>query len=277
MGLVEALLLLLFGFVVSLPASMTGLGGGFIIVPVLIIFFGLPVQNAVAVSLVAMCGTSISATITYVRQKRVDYLLGLVYDALDLPGVVLGAYLTTFLPSNLLAGIVGMLIIVMSVLLFTRNKEDEQVEEQNFQEQSRNGRWKKTLVDSSGRVFKYVIRSPLLVLLSSFTGGLVAGMCGLGGGITDTSTMILLGVSPHVAVASSEFAMTLTSLTGVFAHGLLNNILFDYAASITVGTVIGAQVGSTLAKRVKGKTLRKILSTIGFLAGIRLILYALFP
>ena len=274
MDLIGALLLLLFGFAVSLPASMAGLGGGFIIVPVLIIFFDLPTQNAVAVSLMAMCGTSISATITYVRQKRVDYLLGLVYDVLDLPGVVLGVYLTTFLPSNLLTGIVGVLIIAMSVLLFTRNRENQQVEKQNFDEKLGSRGWKRTLVDSSGRVFKYVIHSPLLVLLSSFAGGLVAGMCGLGG-ITDTSTMILLGVAPHVAVASSEFAMTLTSLTGVFAHGFLHNILFDYAVAITVGTIIGAQVGSTLTKRVKGKTLRKILSAIGFLAGIRLIIYAL--
>ena len=274
MGLIEALLLLLFGFAVGLPASMAGLGGGFIIVPVLIIFFGLPAQNAVAVSLMAMCGTSISATVAYVRQKRVDYLLGLVYDVLDLPGVALGAYLTTFLPSNLLAGIVGALVMVMSALLFTRNKESQLIEKQDLKNQPSKG-WKRTMVDSSGKVFKYRIRSPVLVLLSSFAGGLVAGMCGLGGGITDTSTMILLGVSPHIAIASSEFAMTLTSLTGIFAHGFLHNLLFDYAIPITAGTVIGAQAGSTLAKRVKGKTLRKILSIIGFLAGIRLIIYAL--
>ena len=54
MNSIGALLLFLFGFAVGLPASMAGLGGGFIIVPVLVVLFGLPAQNAVAVSLMAM-------------------------------------------------------------------------------------------------------------------------------------------------------------------------------------------------------------------------------
>jgi len=269
MSLVEGLLLFILGFAVSLPASMAGLGGGFIMVPILIVLFGLPPEKAVAISLMAMCGTSISATIGYMRQKRIDYLLGLVYDILDIPGVIIGAYLTTILPSDLLAGTVGILIICVAVLLFTRDKEDFPVEDEKPRF-FRKG-WERKKVDSAGTMFKYVISNPGLVLLSSFAGGLVSGMCGLGGGITDTSTMILLGVPPHIAVASSEFAMTLTSLTGTFAHEFLNNLLIDYATPITIGTIMGAQAGSSLAKRVKGKTLRKILSIIGFLAGIRLI------
>ena len=269
MGLVEALLLLLFGFAVALPASMAGLGGGFIMVPVLILFFGVSPEKAVAVSLMAMCGTSISATANYVRQGRIDYLLGLIYDVLDIPGVIVGAYLTTILPSDLLTGIVGVLIMLMSVLLFTRNKSDSPAERGKMKPFS--GGWKREKIDSSGIAFKYVISNPAFVLLSSFAGGLVSGMCGLGGGITDTATMIFLGVPPHIAVASSEFAMTLTSLTGTFTHGFLNNLLIDYAVPITLGTIVGAQIGSSLAKRVKGKTLQKILSIIGFLAGARLI------
>ena len=182
MGLVEALLLLLFGFAVALPASMAGLGGGFIIVPVLILFFGIPPQRAIALSLMAMCGTSISATVNYVKQRRVDYLLGLVYDLLDVPGVIVGAYLTTILPSNLLTGIVGMLIVSMSILLFTRNGNDLSIEKETSKFAGKG--WKRRRVDSAGTIFEYVISNPALVLLSSFAGGLVSGMCGIGGGIT---------------------------------------------------------------------------------------------
>ncbi|MGD2066164.1 MAG: TSUP family transporter [Candidatus Bathyarchaeota archaeon] len=58
------------GFVVGLPASMCGLGGGFILVPTLILAFNLSPQNAIAISLVAMCGTPVSAAIGYIRQKK---------------------------------------------------------------------------------------------------------------------------------------------------------------------------------------------------------------
>ena len=83
--------------------------------------------------------------------------------------------------------------------------------------------------------------------------------------------MILLGIPTHIAVASSEFAMAVTNGVGVVAHGLLNNILVEYALPITIGTFIGAQVGCSLAKRVKGKAIRRILPLIAVIAGLRLI------
>jgi len=132
--------------------------------------------------------------------------------------------------------------------------------------------WKRRMTDSSNQVFEYAIRRPSLALISSFIGGLVTGLAGLGGGITDTTTMILLGVPPHIAVASSEFAMALTNGTGVIAHGILHNILLEYAVPLTIGTVLGAQIGTLAAKRTKGETLRKILSAIALLLGLRLIL-----
>ena len=55
-----------------------------------------------------------------------------------------------------------------------------------------------------------------------------------------------------------------TNGAGVVAHSLLNNVLVEYALPITIGTVIGAQIGCSLAKRVKGKALRKMLPWLPF-------------
>lgn len=83
--------------------------------------------------------------------------------------------------------------------------------------------------------------------------------------------MILLGVPPHIAAASSEFAMALTNLIGVIAHGLLNNIRVEYALPLTAGTVVGAQVGSFLARRVRGEIIQDILALTALLMGLRLL------
>ncbi|MDH4221657.1 MAG: sulfite exporter TauE/SafE family protein [Candidatus Bathyarchaeota archaeon] len=269
MNIVEALLVLILGFMVGVPSSMVGLGGGFIVVPVLILFFQLPANNAIAISLVAICGTTFSSTLGYIRQRRVDYKLGLFYDILDVPGIVLGAYITTLLPQNVLAGICGVFIIFISVLLI-RNK-GKSFSGKNPKANDANMEWTRNRIDSEGHAFMYTLRSPPLALASSFLGGLITGLSGLGGGITDVSTMILLGVPAQIAVATSEFAMAVTNGAGVVAHGLLNNVLIEYALPITIGTIIGAQVGCSLAKRVKGKAIRKILSLIAILAGLRLI------
>ena len=272
MNLVEVLLVFVLGFFISIPSSMVGLAGGFLFVPFLIIVFGLPAQNAAAVSLVAICGTTFSATVGYVRQRRVDYKLGLLYDVLDIPGVILGAFLTTVLSSDLLRGIYGFFILFISLLLI-RPKGVASSTNGKRSRKSKGMSWKRRITDSSGETFvEYTVRSPGLALLSSLAGGVVTGLAGLGGGMTDTSTMILLGVPPPIAAASSEFAMALTNGAGVIAHGLLQNILIEFALPMTVGTVIGAQIGCSLARRVGAKTLRTILASIAFLSGLRLIL-----
>ena len=265
------LTLLILGFIIGLPASMVGLGGGFIIVPTLILIFRLPAQNAVAISLVAMCGTTFSAAFAYIRQRRVDYKLSLLYDVLDVPGVVGGAYITTILPKDVLVGVCGFFIVFISLLL-VRNRKVTSSPAKNKETNVTDKGWKRRMNDSSNQVFEYAIRRPSLALISSFMGGLVTGLAGLGGGITDATTMILLGVPPHIAVASSEFAMALTNGTGVIAHGILQNILLEYAVPLTIGTILGAQMGILVAKRTKGETLRKILFAIAFLLGLRLIL-----
>lgn len=245
--------------------------GVFIIVPTLILVFRLPAQNAVAISLVAMCGTTFSAAFGYIRQRKVDYKLSLLYDVLDVPGVVSGAYITTILPKDVLVGVCGFFIVFISLLL-VRNRQVTSSPPKNKETSISEKGWRRRMNDSSNQVFEYAIRRPSLALVSSFMGGLVTGLAGLGGGITDTTTMILLGVPPHIAVASSEFAMVLTNGTGVIAHGILQNILLEYAVPLTIGTILGAQMGTLVAKRTKRKTLRQILFVIALLLGLRLIL-----
>ena len=263
--------LLTLGFIVGLPASMCGLGGGFILVPTLILVFNLSPQNAIAISLVAMCGTTISATLGYIKQKRVDYKLALLYDIFDIPGVVVGAYLTTILPKNLLIGLCGFIILFLSLLML-RNLRARKLSTKNKESNMTCNGWGRKVSDSMNQVFEYKIRRPSLIVISSLMSGLVTGLAGLGGGITDTTTMMLLGIPSHIAIASSEFAMALTNGAGVITHGFLQNISIGYAIPITIGTILGAQVGVLVAKRTKQKTLKMILSIVSLLFSVRLIL-----
>ena len=263
--------LLILGVLVGLPASMCGLGGGFILVPTLILVFNLSPQNAIAISLVAMCGTTISAALGYIKQKRVDYKLALLYDIFDIPGVIVGAYLTTILPKNLLIGLCGFLILFLSLLML-RNLRARKLSTKNKESNMTCNGWGRKVSDSMNQVFDYKIRRPSLIMISSLMSGLVTGLAGLGGGITDTTTMMLLGIPSHIAIASSEFAMALTNGAGVITHGFLQNIHIGYAIPITIGTILGAQVGVLVAKRTKQKTLKMILSIVSLLFSVRLIL-----
>lgn len=149
---------------------MVGLGGGFLIVPALILTFKLPPQNAVAVSLVAILGATASAAVAYARQGAVNYALGLLYDVLDVPGVAVGAYLTTVLSPDLLAKVVGLLIASISIALIAYRGPRPP---------------SRTAIGASPLGSGPRLGRPRLVLaalLSSFAGGVVTGLAGLGGG-----------------------------------------------------------------------------------------------
>ena len=271
MNLIEALLVFVLGFAVGVPSSMVGLGGGIIIVPALIVLFQVPAQNAIAISLVAILGTTVSSTLGYIRREAVDYKLGLLYDILDVPGIVLGAYITTFLPENVLAGICGAFILFITIMLIRSKRKPESPV--TITGESGTREWNRIRIDHRGRAVSYALKNPFVALGSSFVGGIVTGLAGLGGGITDVSSMILLGIPTHIAVASSEFAMAITNGVGVITHGLLNNVLIEYAIPVTVGTVIGAQLGCALANLVKGKMIRNILVVLAILSALRLLFF----
>lgn len=274
MAIIEIILLFILGFTIGLPASLAGVGGGFLIMPALIFFFGLSAQNAVAVSIAAILGTTISSTLVYLKQKRVDFFLALLYDIFDVPGVILGAYLASLVTSSVLTGFIGVFIIFLSILLVIRKEPVLDNPRSSNTKGAKNKVLKREKIDSGGKIFSYKIKSPALIFLSSFAGGLVTGFAGLGGGITDTSTMILLGIPAHVAVASSEFAMALTNGAGLLAHGFLDNLLIEYAVPLTIGTMVGALIGAVLSKRVKGSIIRKVLVILACIAGIRLLIFA---
>lgn len=272
MNIIQALLVFILGFIVGVPSAMVGLGGGVIIVPALIILFQIPAKNAIAISLVAILGTTVSSTIGYIMNRQVDYKLGLLYDILDIPGIVIGSYITTFLPEQVLAGISGIFILIITVILI-RNKRKPECGSEAIPGESGTREWIRNGIDHNGKAVMYALRNPALALASSFFGGIVTGLAGLGGGITDVSSMILLGIPTHIAVATSEFAMAITNGVGVVTHGLLQNLLLEYAIPITIGTIIGAQIGCMLAKRVKGKIIKNLLSLIAIVSALRLIYF----
>jgi uncharacterized membrane protein YfcA len=108
------LLLTLFGFLVGIIASLTGIGGGAFIVPILTILYDFVPPNAVGTSLTPIIFTAAASTINYARQKRIYYKTGLILAVTTAPGAFLGARLTRIIPPKILGLIFGFLIIFVA-------------------------------------------------------------------------------------------------------------------------------------------------------------------
>ncbi|MEM3796854.1 MAG: sulfite exporter TauE/SafE family protein [Candidatus Bathyarchaeia archaeon] len=246
------LLLFLAGLLVATICSLVGLGGGILIVPILVLGFGLKTQHAIGVSLLMMTFTTISAAIAYARQRKINYKVGVLLDVFDVPGAVLGAFITTLLSSNILASLFGCLLMIISIrILKTKNEKGGEIECGDF-------------ILSR--------RTICLCLLASFVSGFVAGLFGAGGGTVDMIVMVLvLGMSPYIAAGTSEFGMALTNTAALIPHIFLGNVALQWAAPVTIGAVIGAQLGPAISRRIKVTTLRRILGLVLFVVGIRML------
>lgn len=245
------------GLLIAAICSMVGLAGGTFMVPALVLIFGLPMQKAVGVSIFAIMFMTISATTAYAIQKRINYKVGLLLDTLDVPGAVLGAYITTLIASRWLGGLFGSLLFVIAAYMI----------------------WKKNSQARADPNHKLGLSTRVIscCMLGSLASGVVSGMLGIGGGIIDETVMILLlGMSIHMSAGTSMFGMAITTIAAVIPHWLLGNILPGYAIPLAIGCVFGAQLGSYSSRRVRASTLRKILGAIFIIIGIRMLMMLYF-
>jgi uncharacterized membrane protein YfcA len=252
-------LLTVFGFLIGIIASLTGVGGGIFIVPVLTFFYDFKVSNATATSLTTIIFTAIAATINYSRQKRIFYKTGLILVITTAPGAYFGAWLATIMEERLLGLIFGFFLILVAIrMIISTLRTKTQGKSLSVKTDSELIKQRKTIIIGAGL---------------SFFGGVASGLLGIGGGTLIVPIMVVaMGMPIHYATATSMFTMIFTSISGVTKYYQSNLINFPVALMLAAGTVIGAQVGAHTSKKISGRNLSLIFGIILAIAGINMIL-----
>jgi len=252
-------------FLVGIIASMTGVGGGVFIVPVLTLIYGFEPAHASGTSLAAIVFTSLSSTLSYKRQKRIDYLVGVALTGTTVPGAFLGSYVTSLVSKQALGLAFSFFLMFVALRMFLGFTAFKKLRMENRG-------WNRKVIDSEGVVFSYKTNlwyAPLL----GFLGGFFSGLLGIGGGALLVPAMhLVMNVPMHLAVATSMFTMIFTSLSGTFTHLWLGNVRLEYSAFLALGVVFGAQIGAWTARRVSGKGLRRMFAVVLLIAGLRMML-----
>lgn len=260
------ILLPILGFLIGAVSSMIGVGGGVFIVPLLVLFYEFSPAQAAGTSLTTIIFTSLASTVNYARQKRIYFKIGLVLAMATVPGACLGAYLTSIMEARLLGSIFGVFLFFVALrmifnLSFSRSKQS------HMKKSTGN-----PLMYSESSLFDSR-REILVGVTLSFFGGVSSGLLGIGGGSLLVPIMVLAMNMPiHIVVATSMFTMIFTSIAGVTQHFSLNNISFEYALLLVLGTVFGAQLGAYTSKKISSSNLRKIFGTVLIIISIRMIL-----
>ena len=273
---VNAFLLLGLGGLVGLLSGMFGVGGGFLITP-LLFFIGIPPAVAVATSANQIVAASFSALLPHVRRRNVDFRMGSVLLAGGLLGSALGVYVFTLLKT---LGQVDLMVNLCYVVFLGIVGSLMFVESLQALRQARKGaapkRRKHTWVH--GMPFKMRFRvsglyisviPPLLVGLSV---GVLSAIMGVGGGFIMVPAMIyLLSMPTKVVVGTSLYQIIFVTAFTTLLHAATNyTVDIILAVLLLIGGVIGAQYGAMVGARLKAEQLRILLAGLVLLVCAKL-------
>jgi uncharacterized membrane protein YfcA len=275
---IEYLWLLPLGLLIGAFGTLIGAGGGFILMPILLLVYPSEKTELItAISLAVVFFNALSGSYAYARMKRVDYKSGIAFSIATIPGAILGALTTAYVPRRAFDLIFGVLMVVAAVFLWLSAKEDHSTSPSPkiapVSEKATTRLTERHLVDAEGVHYRYSFDLRLGIILSVFVGYL-SSLLGVGGGFIHVPALSrLLNFPVHIATATSHFVLAIMALTGtlvhvaqgVFVHGVRRT------AVLAIGVLIGAQGGAWLSNRTGGKVIIRGLAVALAFVGIRLI------
>jgi len=253
---------------------MIGAGGGFIIVPVLLLFFKVPHQMAVGTSLCVVFLNAASGSYSYIKQKMVDWRAAPIFALATIPGAIIGVYFSAQLSGKVFNIIFGISLLILSLYLIINPEKRKNLNEENKPIKKKRFYIERTILSSDGHKYSYSYHEPAGFLLSMVV-GFISSLLGIGGGIIHVPALIQLFSFPaHVAIASSHFILALTAFVGALGHIIVGDVLVKEAIYMGAGVVIGAQFGAKLAKKIRAPLLVRLLALALLAVGIRLLIVA---
>ncbi|MBW7907669.1 MAG: sulfite exporter TauE/SafE family protein [Kiritimatiellae bacterium] len=266
--------LILLGFGVGAFGTLIGAGGGFILVPVLLLLYPTMSPDVLtAISLAVVCLNAASGSVAYGRMRRIDFKSGLLFAAAGIPGALLGAVFTAYIPRRYFDIVFGALMLIFAAYLLINRQTSKRDGARD-----RAGATARRLVEADGTVHEFSFDLRLGIALSAGV-GLVSSLLGIGGGIVHVPALVrLLDYPVHIATATSHFILAFVALagtivhiaTGAFAEGGIQRTLL-----LGVGVIAGAQLGARLSSRVHGVWIIRSLALALAFVGLRILWRAL--
>ncbi|MCB1364341.1 MAG: sulfite exporter TauE/SafE family protein [Rhodobacteraceae bacterium] len=268
---VNAFLLLGLGGLVGVLSGMFGVGGGFLMTP-LLFFIGIPPAVAVATEANQIVASSFSGVLAHLRRKTVDLKMGVILQVGGLLGAALGVVVFNYLRGlgqvDLLVklcyvvflGIVGGLMFVESLNAIRKLRKSGGTPPKKRRQRT----WVHTLpfkmrFRTSGLYISVI--PPILVGMAV---GVLAAIMGVGGGFIMVPAMIyILGMPTKVVVGTSLFQIILVTAFTTMLHATTNfTVDIVLAVLLLIGGVIGAQIGTRIGVRMKAEQLRILLAVM---------------
>jgi uncharacterized protein len=263
------LVIFLGSFVAGLLGSLTGLGGGVVIVPLLTIVFGVDIRYAIGASLVSVIATSSGAAAAYVKEGFSNIRVGMFLEIATTVGAIVGAFIAALVSTRAIGFIFGFILLYSAYLSV---RPQPQVSSSDEQES-----WAHRLklygtYPASGGMKSYFAQRVPLGFALMFAAGVLSGLLGIGSGAVKVLAMDQAMRLPFkVSTTTSNFMIGVTAAASAGVY--LNRGYIDPALAMPVmlGVLGGALLGSRFLVAAKTRSLRWVFGLVIVALGIEMI------
>ena len=263
---INVIFLLFSGLLVGFMSGLFGVGGGFLMTPILI-FMGIPPATAVETEANHILGSSVSGAIAHGRKKNIDYEIGLFLLIGGIFGSTLGVVFFKFLRESgnidliislmyiIFLAVIGTLMLIESSLSIIRKGN---VRLSNKRKRNISHYLPLKYKFKQSKIYVSIL---VPVVIGAFV-GILSALMGVGGGFVMVPAMIyLLGMNTVYAIGTSLFQIVFVTTNVVILQATYNqSVDILLAIFLLIGGVIGAQIGSRYSSRLKGEHLRILLA-----------------
>lgn len=256
------------GCVAGCIGSMVGLGGGFIMIPMLTAFNKLTQRQASATSLAAVIATGCSGAISYAMAGQIDFPAAVAIGCTAMLTAGFGAKFTGNFNNNTMKKLFGILCILLAPTVplkqYLLNKQEKKRKEDEAAGITKDKETKKE---------SYVKTNPVTTLATGGVVGFTAGFFGVGGGGLITPAFCLTtDWGQQKVLGTSLAALVFPALAGSFTHYKLGNIVMKLVPSLFVGAAIGSFIGSHIARHCPDKELKYLFAVVMAFSGVKMII-----
>jgi len=257
--------------------SISGLGGGIVIVPVLTILMKVPIEQAIAASIVSVIAVSSGAGSVYVKDRITNVRIAMFLELSTAAGALLGAgYLAGHINPSALYILFGVLLLISLVPIFAKLGEElpQNVHNDKLATALRmNGSY---FDKHLGRNVPYQVTGIPWALVIMFAAGVISGVLGIGAGVVKViAHEVAMKVPTKVSTATSNFMIGVTAAAGAGVYLRRGQVLPFMVVPVAVFVLIGAFAGTLIMEKLSNSILRKIFALLLAIVGIQMLIRGL--
>lgn len=247
-------------FVAGLVGSLTGLGGGVVIIPLLTLVLGVDIHYAIGASIISVIATSSGSAAAYVKEGITNIRIGMFLEIATTISAIIGAVITVYIDPGYIAVIFG-LILLFSAAMMVRKKIDRSDNDTSGKLAvffKLNGTY-----PTEDGIKKYAVHNVVGGFVMMFLAGIISGLLGIGSGALKVIAMDnIMRIPFKVSTTTSNFMMGVTAAASAIVYLHRGQIDPGIAMPVTVGVLLGATLGSKVLLKTKTDRLKLVFAVV---------------